>query len=291
MQSHDWNDLKFLLALHRAGKLKQAGNAVGASDTTVARRIRVLEQSLGTALFLRSADGRYEPTDAALQILKHAEAIESENRAIMEISRDSAGHIVGAVRISSVPMIVNRILVPNLASLARRHPDLTIELVPASDNLDLSKREADLALRFARPSGGGLRTKAQKLGEMTFAAYAARSIDRMDCGTLGWIAYDDLNAGLPQARWIETVTKASSERRASLKVADGETAIEGVAIGLGKSLLPRAIADEDPRLRVLCVEGEPVLPVREVWLLSHIDQTSRLSVIAAKEWLTGLNWR
>lgn len=291
MQSHDWNDLKFLLALYRAGKLKQAGNAVGASDTTVARRIRALEQGLGTALFLRSADGRYEPTDAALQILKHAEAIESENRAIMETSRNSAGHIVGAVRISSVPMIVNRILVPNLASLARRHPDLTIELVPASDNVDLSKREADLALRFARPSGGGLRTKAQKLGEMTFAAYVSSSIDPMDYGALGWIAYDDVNAGLPQARWIDTVKKAAFERRASLKVSDGETAIEGVAIGLGKSLLPRAIADEDRRLRLLCVDSEPVLPAREVWLLSHIDQTSRSSVIAAKEWLTGLNWR
>ena len=75
MQGHDWNDLKYLLALHREGKLTQAGRTLGVSETTVARRIKTLEQSLGTILFLRSANGRYEPTDTALHILTHAETV------------------------------------------------------------------------------------------------------------------------------------------------------------------------------------------------------------------------
>ncbi len=288
MQSHDWNDLKYLLTLHRAGKLQKAGRIVGVSDTTVARRIRALEQKLGASLFLRSATGRYEPTDATLEILKHAEAIETAHNAIAATTTERTSRVVGSVRISSVPIIVNRLLVPKLGTLTRMHPDLTIELVPASDNLDLSKREADLALRFARPTGGGMRIKAQKLGEMKFGVYAARSIEPEHRAR--WIRYDDAHSGLPQARWIDDAAGRSSEPNANLKVADAETAIEGVANGLGKSLLPCEIADADPRLQAIasCDEGE--LPTREIWLLAHTDQASRSSISAAKDWLKGLVW-
>ncbi|WP_411353103.1 LysR family transcriptional regulator (plasmid) [Leisingera aquaemixtae] len=290
MQSHDWNDLRYLLALHRAGKLKDAGRTVGTSETTVARRVRALERELGTSLFVRSANGRYEPTDAALQILTHAEKIEQENLAIQEVSGKTTQHVAGSVRISSVPILVNRVLVSHLASLTRKHPLLTIVLVPASDNLDLFKREADLAVRFARPVGGGLRTKAQKLGEMSFAAYVASSVPPEHFGSLGWITYDEAHADMPQARWLEAAATNSDGPRACLKVADAETALESVSSGLGKSLLPRAIADADPRLQAFFPDGDAVFPVREVWLLSLVDQESRSSIIAAKEWLKGIPW-
>lgn len=290
MQSHDWNDLKYLLALYRTGKLRQAGRAVGASDTTVARRIRALEQATGTPLFLRSAAGRYEPTDAALQILRHAEAIELENLAIGERFGRIGARVAGSVRVSSVPIIVNRILVPNIAALIRRHPELTVDLVPAPDNLDLSKREADLAVRFARPATGGLRTKAQKLGELAFGGYAPAAIAVDKSESLGWITYDEASSELPQARWLEEAATGAAGRRAGLRVADAGTALEAVASGLGKTLLPRAIADADRRLRALALDHDPTLPVRDVWLLSHVDQTARSSVRAVKDWLTGLPW-
>lgn len=289
MQNHDWNDLKFFLALYRAGKLKEAARTLGVSETTVTRRIRELEQSLETKLFLRSANGRYEPTDEALQILTFADTIEAGNTAIRAISGKSSDHVAGCVRISSVPIIVNRFLVPNLAALKGIHPLLTIELVPTSSNLDLSKREADLAVRFARPLTGGLRTKAQKLGEMSFAAYAARSISPDQRETLGWITYDDAHSDLPQARWLSTIAR-SPELRATVRVADSETALEAVAQGLGKTLLPCAIADQDSRLQALKPEKGASYPDREVWLLTHVDQTSRLSIAAAKDWLSGLGW-
>ncbi len=262
---------------------------IGVSDSTVARRIKALEQSLETNLFLRNANGRYEPTDAALQILTHAETIEAGNTAIREISGESVHRISGCVRISSVPIIVNRFLVPSLTALNSLHPNLTIELVPTSDNLDLSKREADLAVRFARPLGGGLRTKAQKLGDVSFAAYAASFISPDLDETLGWITYDEANSDLPQARWLETIA-TSSERRANLRVADAETGMRAVAEGLGKMLLPRVIASGDPRFRAIEPKGSAEYPDREVWLLSHVDQASRLSITAAKDWLTSLGW-
>ncbi len=289
MKSHDWNDLKYLLALHRDGRLTKAGKTVGASDTTVARRIKTLEEALATKLFLRSANGRYEPTDAALRILSHAESIEANHAAISAISGESTNRVTGSVRVSAVPVIVNRFLVPQLPLLTRQHPDLSIELVPGADNLDLSKREADLSVRFARPSDGGLRTKAQKLGEVSFVACAASFISSEQCANLGWITYDDAHSRLPQAHWLER-TARSEDQRARLRVTDVETAIQAVAAGIGKTLLPRAIVLSDSKFQVIEPEDCPKFPSREVWLLSHADQTSRVSIKAAKEWLISLNW-
>lgn len=289
MQGHDWNDLKYLLALSREGKLARAGGSLRVSETTVARRLKALEQSLGTTLFIRGANGRYEPTDAALQILTHAEMIEANNAAIEKISGESANDLTGSVRISAVPIIVNRFLVPNLNALTRLHPRLTIELVPASGNLDLNKREADLAVRFARPSDGGLRTMARKLGELSFAPYVASFIPPDQYHDLAWITYDAEHGDLLQARWLENAAK-SSENCANLKIADAETGMRAVLEGIGKTLLPTAIASGDPRLREISSEDDTRYPAREVWLLSHVDQTSRLSIKAAKDWLVGLKW-
>ncbi len=290
MQGHDWNDLKYLLALHREGKLTAAGRTVGVSDTTVARRIKTLEEALATTLFLRSANGRYEPTDAALQILSHADNIEASHAAINAISGESTNKVSGTVRLSAVPVIVNRFLVPNLSLLTRPHPDLSVELVPSSGNLDLSKREADLSVRFARPSDGGLRTKAQKLGELSFVACAASCISPKQYASLGWITYDEAHSHLPQARWLESTAK-SEDLRASLRVTDVETAMQAVLAGIGKTLLPRAVVLSDPRLQVIEPKDCGKLPSREVWILSHVDQTSRVSITAVKEWLMSLNWR
>lgn len=288
MQSNDWNDLKYLLALCRAGKLKPAARALSTSDTTVARRIKALEQRMGTPLFVRSATGRYEPTDAALAILPRVEAMEAETRAITDLTSEHAKQITGRVRISSVPIIVNRVLVPNLASLHAAHPNLQIELVPSAQNLDLSKREADLAVRFARPAEGGLRTKAQKLGVLHFAPFRPNRAE--GSSPFPWITYEDASATLPQARWLEAIVQSADGQPAPLKVSDVETAFEAAAHGLGQTLLPAMIAEQDERLERLPDPPTLACPARDVWLLSHLDQSARPSVQAVKDWLAGLSW-
>jgi len=226
--------------------------------------------------------GHYAPTDAARDVLVHAEAIELENTLLRETLGHAAERVTGSVRISAVPIVVNRILVPALPALSDKHPQLTVELVPGAQNLDLPKREADLALRFARPETGGLRTKAQRLGSLTFGVYAARSGDRR-----AWITYDDAHADLPQARWLDRMAR-TEDAHASLRVADVETALEAVAAGLGRTLLPKRIADADQRLRR--VPADAPLPARDIWLLSHVDHMARGSVAAAKTWLIDLDW-
>jgi DNA-binding transcriptional LysR family regulator len=288
MQEHNWNDLRYLLALHRTGSLKDAGRSVGTSETTIARRIRSFERVLGTTLFIRTTTGKYEATDTGLAIIDHAEAVEQENIAIWERVGDIAERLTGVVRISSVPIIVNRLLVPNLAYLVQRHPNLTIELVPDSRNVDLTQREADLAIRFSRPTMGGYQTKAQKLGVLGFGAFGPSTASLEEIGALGWIAYDEAHAGLPQARWLALTLASTEVTRAPLRVSDAETALEAVACGLGKTILPISVARADRRLRGIPTDGAPPPPVRDVWLLSHVHQSVRSSVTAVKNWLTEL---
>lgn len=282
--------MKYLLALHRSGKFREAGLAAGVSETTISRRLRRIEETLGVTLFLRSAAGLYEPTDAGYELIAHAEAVERENIAIQEKLGGVAGSVSGVVRISSVPIIVNRVLVPALASLTRKHPQLAVELVPSPGNLDLSRREADLAVRFARPAHGGLRIRAQKLKELAFGIYGPRPDGDASPETLPWIGYDEAHSGLPQAQWIEAELTREGAPRAPLRVTDAETALEAAAAGLGRTILPRLVADRDKRLSNLPVRDVAALPAREVWLLSHVDQSARASVSVVKDWLVGMAW-
>lgn len=282
MQEHDWDDLKYLLALHRTGRMSAAALKTGANETTVSRRIKRLESALGGSLVRRDAGGRFELTGLGETLLPLAEETERAQTAIRETAERDRGAAAGTVRITSVPIIVNRILLPYLAEFRRAHPELTIELVPEARTLDLGRQEADLALRFARPENGGHAIRAQKLGTLRFAVYAPSAVH--DGGRLGWVGYDGMSAALPQAEW----TRALAEGDIAFTVSDAETALESVAHGLGKACLPVRAAEHDTRLRRLAMP-EPG-PSRDVWLLSRAGEDDRASLTLAKSWLTGLPW-
>ena len=292
MQDYDWNDLRYVLAVHRAGSLAGAARLLAVNETTVARRIRALESRLRTTLFSNSGLGRYAATDIGLAVLEKASRIEQESIAIDEAVGRFRHRVAGTVRLTSVPAIIHQIIVPRLATFHLAYPDIALELVPSTSNLSLSRREADIALRLARPETGGSGAKTRKLGSLEFSAYVSASppsdIDRLD-----WIGYDEENSHLPQARWITQAVAAKHARCAPLRVGDIETAREAVAAGLGRTLLPRMIADTDGRLLRLPDDGLlPAMPSRELWMLWHaLMEGSRRSVSAVKAWLSEITWK
>ncbi len=290
MQDFDWNDLRFLLALQRVGTFAEAARLTGVDETTVSRRLKRLEASLGTTLALKGRSGRYEMTEAATVILNHAERVEQETIAIGERLGLLSGKVAGTVRISSVPFIINRILVPGFKVLERSNPDLTVELVPEPKNVDLTKREADLAVRFSRPAHGGLEVKARKLADMAFDVYCASHLPSSGDGQLPWIGYDDTNRSLPQARWTEALRTAGGQQSAALRVADLDSALEATLRGHGRSILPKAVCNRDNRFRLLPGHQREMSMARSVWLLSHASQANRQAVGAAKAWLGSLPW-
>jgi DNA-binding transcriptional LysR family regulator len=188
--------------------------------------------------------------------------------------------IAGAVRVTAVPVLINRLIVPALGELQARHPRLQLDLLAEPRNASLTRREADLALRLARPEAGR-GVLARRVGRLDYAVYGVRGRlpDR-----LPWIVYDEALSHLPHARWLEAASRL--EPRALLLVSDAETMLQAVHAGLGKSLLPCFVAGGERGLRRL--SGAKPVVSREVWLLTHRELRHHARLAAVAEWLLHL---
>ena len=281
MPETNWDDLRFVLAAARSGAIAAAARRLRVNESTVTRRLARAEASFGTRLFLR-AGGRLLPTPAGEGLLARAEAMERELEAAAAALGGADRLAAGRVRLTAVPMLVDRLLLPALPRLLAAHPDLELELIAEPRDLSLTKREADLALRLARP-GGEQRVLARRIGSLAFAVYGPLE----GAAALPWIAYADAMADLPQARWIaqEQAKGAAghSGGAARVQVNDAEGLFAAVKAGLGKSLLPMPLAAADPALRRLDA-GPPPLR-REIWLLTHPDLRGLPRIKAVTGWL------
>ena len=275
----DWDDLRYILTVSRAGTLTAAARRLNVNQTTVARRLAAAERALATRLFERF-DGTLQPTKSGEAAIVHASRIEQDVRALELGIGGADAEVSGSVRLTAVPMLINRLILPALPQLHAKHPRLRLDLVADARNASLTRREADIALRLARPEGGrGI--LAQRLGYLDYAVYGP---SRRSARRLTWITYEEGLAHLPQARWMETASRG--EGQAHLSVSDAETILQAIRAGLGKSLLPCFAADGERRLRRL--SGAKAVLTRELWLLTHgeLRHHGRLSAVVA--WLRDL---
>lgn len=283
MQPQTWDDLRIVLALARAGTLAGAAARLRIDATTVGRRLRAAEASLGARLFERAGrDGVLRPTPAGAVVVLHAERVESEVAALRGTVSGADAVASGSVRLTSVPILVSRVLVPAVPTLAVRHPGLRLDLIAEPRDLSLTRRDADLALRLARPSPeAGQGVLARRIGRLAYAAYAPA--EAAPDATLPWIGYEDGMAGLPPARWIAAA--AGSGGVAPVALNDGEAIIQAVRAGLGRSLLPRIVGDREPGLRRIATAGLPDPPSRELWLLVDPDLRPLARIAAVIAWI------
>ncbi len=286
MQNLNWNDLRYLLAIKRGRTLSGAARLMGVDDTTVSRRLSALRSALGDELCSRQRDGLLILTDLGAAVASHTDAMERQTDLIGEVLGAEGNECIGTVRITSVPFLINQWLAPRTSSILNANPKLQIDLVPDSRNLNLSLREADIAVRLARPVVGGSDTLARRIGSLPFAVFAARHYSTAEGSRLPWIGYDDLMAHLPQAQWITKTVTRDGNQLAGLRVHDAETALEAVRAGVGKSLLPTPIAENVQSLRRLST-GTPELS-REIWLLTHRSQHSLRRMKVVVEWIESL---
>ena len=278
MQGLAWDDLRFVLAVVRFETIAEAARRLEVDEATVARRVARSERLLQAQLFERSR-GKLLPTEAGKMAAERAEHIEHEMEALVTGISGADQLAIGRVRVTSVPIVVNRILIPALLPLLGRHPDLRVELIADPRDFSLTKREADIALRLRRPHREH-RILARRVGYLAYAIYGLKGRETQ---SLPWITYDDLMADLPQARWIAEQIKNDRMGESAVQVNDAEALIRAVEQGLGKSLLPRAVADLESAL--LCL-GEPSPPVRrEVWLLAHPEQRNLRRIRVVSDWL------
>ena len=282
----NWNDLRYVLAVGRNGSLAGAARSLGVNETTVARRIATVEEILGVQLFDKVLIGSLPPTRAGEIVVTHAESIE---RQVIDLSNQVAGGdaaVAGSVRLTSVPILANRVLIPASASLLDRYPRLSVEVVADFRDLSLTKREADIALRLAAPNKrAGSAVLTRKIGVLEYGVYATAALDADAALRLPWITYEPAMGHIPQARWIADEIESSTRPVAAISLNDAEGILRAVQAGLGRSLLPCIVANSVPELRrIPGARGEEPY-FRELWVLTHPEQRSLARVDAVIAWL------
>lgn len=265
----DWNDLRYFLAIARAGSLAGAGRELGVEHTTVGRRLLALEAELGTRLFLRGRDGLVA-TEAGRGILPLAEEIEARFDAIER--RLSAGDdkVEGTVRFS-ISEAFTGYFVQQFGSLRERHPNLTVQISSGNHSADLMRGEADLAVRAREVTEPDLiARKVAVAGWSLYAApeYVARKgapVTPEDLHGHDVIGFDDSLANTPGGLWLGAHTQgANVVMRGNSIVA----ALNAAVCGMGISAVPCFLAEAEPRLRRLTPR---VLGGRDIFLVVHPD--------------------
>ena len=267
-----WDEVRMFLALYRERTLAGAAARVGLDASTLSRRLAALEESLGARLFDRTREGLV-PTDGAERLLESAEEMASAHA---RFSRDAAAferEAEGVVRLSVPPGVADAFVAPALVRLRRKHPRIRIELDASVRYVDLTRREADLAIRTTRPQSGDL--VVLKLAEhrwtpMVSAARAKKMEPLRSWSDVDWIAWGEELAHLPAAQWVR---KHAERADVVLRTSHFSAQVAAVEAGLGAALLPRIYA------RVAKVAPAPwakslapsvaELPPNESWLVGH----------------------
>jgi DNA-binding transcriptional LysR family regulator len=274
----NWDDLRFVLALSKAGSLAQAAKVLEVDHTTVGRRVEAAEASLGIRLFTRTTTG-YVPTAEADRLLAPMQQVEE---AVLAVERSAAGHrdsLEGSVRVTSPETFGVGYLAPRLALFGLEHPGLTVDLVPAGEVLDLGRRQAELAVRFFRSKQE--RLVVRKAGEVSYGLYASREyLARRPLKRPGELSGHRVLSATPGPDVIETrwLAQLNPEVRPAF-VSTLSLALLGAAkASAGVAVLPRYLGDAETTLRHIPMPEEPSEPI---WLTVHSDlkQTPRVRAL------------
>jgi DNA-binding transcriptional LysR family regulator len=225
-----WDDVRLFLGLCRARTVREAATRLGVDASTVSRRLAVLEDALATTLFDRGRDG-IAPTKAAEDLLPVAEEIEEVMNRFADAADGLERTVAGVVRITCPQDVAEVVVAPLLQGLLARHPDLRIELAPGEAVLDLTRREADLALRTVRPTRGDL--VVTRLTSVRWIAVAAPSLAAR-LGTLRawadapWIGWGERLSSIAPARWLTAHLRAEPVVRSDSLALQLALAVQGV---------------------------------------------------------------
>lgn len=283
----NWDDVQTFLAIARSGSFARAGRTLGVNATTVGRRLTTLESTLASKLFFRTAAG-LSLSAAGRTLLPHSERIEAELLAAERELQGSDAKTAGRVRLTASDGIVNHVLVPALDGLKIRHPELTLELRSDTRNLDLSRREADVALRLSRPTEAPL--VARRVGTLAFALFgsaryfarrgAPRSVE--DLRRHEFVVFE-ADVEVPQARWLR---RHVPELDVTISVNTTSAQALACNAGHGLALLPVFVATQCPELvRVL---PRLACPRRELWCVNHEAMRTNARLNCVVGWLRSI---
>lgn len=264
----NWDDLRFVLAVADHGSVASAARQLGVNHTTVLRRMHAFEEAKKIRLFERLPTG-YVLTAEGEQLVAAARSIDDT---VTGLERRIAGRdlkLEGVIRVTTTDTFVTSVLPRHLASFRQKHPRIAIELVLTNHRLNLTKRDADVAIRPAKELPAPLIGK--RVADIGFAVYGARNYvlnhpDNPLASEHAWLAGDEVLANAPAAGWMRRhVPDAQIAFRADSFVSLHQAAVAG----LGLALLPCCLGDAEPALTRLRAPTDDL--ETGLWVLTHLD--------------------
>lgn len=281
----NWNDFRFVLALRRAGSLARAAASLEVDKATASRRLSALEEALGARLVERTRQG-WTLSAAGERVADAAEAMEAAAAdAAAEVSGLDTG-LRGVVHVTAPVWFSRQLIIPALSQFRGIHPAVDIRLIATNITLNLEQRQADVAIRNARPTQQSM--IAKRIGRLGSAIYAAPGYlkargtpeSRDDLKDHALVAYNDTVTYAQDLAWI-----AEACPNVVFRVSDTVVLCEAVRSGIGLGVLPCYIADSDPEL----VRVELTEPGEEDIFICAPGELARLPrVRAVMDWLCEL---
>ncbi len=273
------NDLGTVLAVARGGSLSAAARALGVNHSTVSRRLAALEAACGQTLFRRLSRG-YVATPAGETLIEAAARLETELQGLERLLGGRDIRLRGTLRLTAPDDFANHLLAPLLADFQRAFPGIVLELVVDNRTLNLSRREADVALRATNMPQASL--VGRRVAGLAATVYAARALldETDDPETLPWVAWEDDGQSNNLKSWIEANAPPDRIAYRANSVANQFAALRA---GLGRGVLPCYLGDPAGEL-VRVLPPQPELEAG-LWILTHPDLRQAARVAALTEFL------
>ena len=273
----DWNNARAFLVTAEEGSLSAAARALGMKQPTLGRQVAALEEEIGVDLFTRRGRG-LELTPSGMKLVEHIRAMGDAANRFSLLATGKSEVIEGNICITTTEIAATFILPPMIKKLRQLEPGIEIEIISTNDETNLTRREADIAIRSFRPSQQELIVK--KLCDVKGHLYAASTY-------LQQLGNPSSIAELNNANFIDV---EKSGRLLSLLNAQGFNLSphnfpvitknhivqwELVKLGVAISGMPEEIGDHEPLVERIAVPG--LVPfTAEVWLVTHKElRTSR----------------
>lgn len=265
----DWDDLRVFLAISSEGNLSAASRVLNVSQPTVGRRLKSLEDSLGTLLFDRLPDGMALTTHGE-QLVPLARNMETAAGAVLRHQASFSEEVRGTVRISMYEQIA-QFFIQYLPALRERCPEIEIEFAIAHSAANLSRREADLLIRECMPDAPDV--IARRLGHYHYAVYGAakyilahpQALTQDRYAACDWVGFDDEHVRFIGQNWLR---EKLADRSPIVRSNNGVVLLDAILKGTGLGVLPCFVGDQETDLqRLELVPGAGAT----LYLLVHKD--------------------
>lgn len=282
----DWNHLRTFLAVAEHGSYSAAAKALSVAQPTIGRQVAALEEELGVALFERVGRGLH-PTPSGLALVEHTRAM---SEAALRVSRIAAGHssrIEGPITLAASEIDAVYVLPPVISGLRKRYPGIVVDVIASNAAQDLSRREADVALRSFRPEEPEL--VARKVREDEAHLYASTKLlakvgerpSRRAIERLPFIGFDRADT------FAERLEVAFGIRPppAAFKVVCASQHVQWALVreGLGVGIMLASVGDAEPAVRRVSA-ALPSVTV-PTWLVTHREVRTSVRVRTVVDYL------